>query len=103
MTDDTDPPDVDQYTVELEDGTEVNVTEFTDEFNTSADRKVQLDQYEPISEHISLGGTFPEEMDLTPADRQAIIMEHARMARDICETQVMRRYEEYVREEAFGD
>lgn len=102
MNDDLTPDDADEYTVTLDSGDEVNVTEFTDEYHTSCDRKVQLDRYEPISEHVSLGGTF-ENADLTPQDRLAIIMMSARLSRDICETQLMRRYEEYVREETFGE
>lgn len=98
-----DEPEADEYVVEFDDGVEVNVTDLVDEYHLSADRKVQLDQYEPISEHVSLGGEFPDEMNLTPDERLSIIMETAQLARDICEANVMRRYEEYVRKEAFGD
>lgn len=102
MSDESEAPEATEYAVELEDGSTVNVLEHTDEFSVSAGRKLQLDQYEPINEQATLDGTIPD-VAMTAEQRLAFIMESARAARDICETQIMRRYEEYVREEAFGE
>jgi hypothetical protein len=93
-------PEADSYIVKLEDGTVVNVLEYDDEFNVSADRKVQLDRYEPIAGYASLGGSFPEGAELSPADKLAIIMGNGRLARDIAEYEVMTRFEEHVREDS---
>jgi hypothetical protein len=72
-----------------------------DELTVSATRKVQLDQYEPISACVSQKYTVPdglsrEEFEEFREDCQDDVMQAAEEA-------AMRRHEEYVREEAFGD
>jgi hypothetical protein len=72
-----------------------------DELTVSATRKVQLDQYEPISAHISQTYTVPDGLSRDEfkdwrEDCQDDVMAAA-------ENAAMRRHEEYVREEAFGD
>jgi len=67
----------------------------------SATRKVQLDQYEPVSAHITEEHSVPDGMDEDEYEewleaRQDDVMAAAEQA-------AMRRHEEYVREEAFGD
>lgn len=91
----------DEYVVELEDGTEVNVIEYQTEATVSAGKKVQLEQFEPIDEHASVKVEKPEGM--SSADWTKVVMHNARFARDVCETNVARRYEQHVRKAAFGD
>lgn len=68
------------------------------EVSVSAGRKVQLDQYEPINEQATVTADVPDGED--PED----IMEKIReLAWDECERGVMKRYEEHVRDEAFGE
>lgn len=69
-----------------------------DELTVSATRKIQLDQYEPVSAHVSETYTVPGDVDFEEwrADRQDDVMAAAEQA-------AMRRHEEYVREEAFGE
>jgi predicted metalloendopeptidase len=68
----------------------------------SATRKIQLDQYEPVSAHVSEEHRVPDsisnenEFQEWRAERQDDVMAAAEQA-------AMRRHEEYVREEAFGD
>ena len=68
------------------------------EVSVSCGRKRQLDQYEPINEQ----ATFTAEVaaDEDPAEVAEKLRE---MAWAECEEGVQRRYEEYVREEAFGE
>jgi hypothetical protein len=72
------------------------------ETTVSATRKIQLDQYEPITAHVSETFDVPESLEEREeyegwrAKRQDEVMEAAEQA-------AMRRHEEYVREEAFGD
>jgi hypothetical protein len=69
-----------------------------DELTVSATRKIQLDQYEPVSAHVSETYTVPDDVDFEEwrTERQDEVMAAAEQA-------AMRRHEEYVREEAFGD
>lgn len=71
------------------------------ELSVSATRKVQLDQYEPVSAYVSQTYTVPdglsrEEFEDWRQSCQDDVMEAAEEA-------AMRRHEEWVREEAFGD
>lgn len=70
------------------------------ETTVSSTRKVQLDQYEPVSAHITETFDVPEmtreEYEEWLEARQDDVMASAEEA-------AMRRHEEYVREEAFGD
>jgi hypothetical protein len=70
-----------------------------DTVTVAASRKVQLDQYEPIEATVEEEHTVPDDVDDYDewlADRQDAVMLAAEEA-------AMRRHEEYVREEAFGD
>jgi hypothetical protein len=72
-----------------------------DELTVSATRKIQLDQYEPVSAHVTQTYTVPDglsrdEFEDWREDCQDDVMQAA-------ENAAMRRHEEYVREEAFGD
>lgn len=69
-----------------------------DEVEVSASRKIQLEQYEPIEAYVGLTATVPEE-----ADADAVAEELSDYAMEEAERAAMRRHEEYVREEAFGD
>lgn len=67
----------------------------------SASRKIQLSQYEPIEtfveeEHSVPEGLSRDDYDEWLAERQDAVMLAA-------ENAAMRRHEEYVREESFGD
>jgi hypothetical protein len=64
----------------------------------SASRKVQLDQYEPVEAFVKETHAVPEGVDYEEwlEERQDDVMAAAERA-------AMRRHEEYVREEAFGD
>lgn len=64
----------------------------------SASRKVQLDQYEPVEAFVQEEHSVPEDVDYDEwlQARQDDVMAAAEQA-------AMRRHEEYVREEAFGD
>lgn len=97
----SDDPDPDEYTVELSDGTEVSVTEHLTEATLTSNKKIQLEQFEPIAEEAALTTALPEGMDAE--GRVALIMHTARFARDVCETNVARRYEQHVKQEAFGE
>jgi hypothetical protein len=72
------------------------------ETTVSASRKIQLDSYEPIESYVSETYSVPdsidsrEEYDEWLTERQDEVMAAAERA-------AMRRHEEYVREEAFGD
>ena len=70
------------------------------ETTVSATRKIQLDQYEPVSAHVTETFDVPEmsrdDYEDWLAERQDDVMAAAEEA-------AMRRHEEYVREEAFGD
>lgn len=97
----SDDPDPDEYAVELDDGTEVSVLEFQDTAELSSGKKIQLEQFEPIDESATLTTTLPQ--GTTPQVRTDIIMQTARLARDVCETNVARTYEQHVQKEAFGE
>lgn len=73
-------------------------SETVETVTVSASRKVQLDSYEPIEAYVAEEHTVPEDVDYDEwlADRQDDVMAAA-------ENASMRRHEEYVREEAFGD
>jgi hypothetical protein len=71
------------------------------EVTVSASRKVQLSQYEPIETYVSQTYTVPdglsrEDFETFRESCQEDVMEAAEEA-------AMRRFEEYVREESFGD
>jgi hypothetical protein len=72
-----------------------------DELTVSASRKIQLDQYEPVEAFVQETYSVPDGLSREAyeefrADRQDEVMAAAEQA-------AMRRHEEYVREEAFGD
>jgi hypothetical protein len=95
-------PDLpDERTLETEDGHEFTVRETVDEAEVAATRKVQLDQYEPFTGHNELGATKPGDLDRETTDEW--IMALGELATAYAERQATRRFEEYVREEAFGD
>lgn len=73
-------------------------TDTLEEVTVSATRKIQLDQYEPVSAHVTETHSVPDDVDYDEwlEERQDDVMAAA-------EDAAMRRYEEYVREEAFGD
>ncbi|AGM10936.1 hypothetical protein M193_gp064 [Halorubrum tailed phage 7] len=98
MSNDVDP---DAYTITLADGSEVSVIEFQTEATLSAGKKVQVEQFEPIDDRATITVAKPEGM--SAEDWTAVVMHNARYARDVCETNVARRYEEHVRKAAFGD
>ena len=64
----------------------------------SASRKIQLDQYEPVEAFVQEEHSVPDDVDYEDwlQARQDDVMAAAEQA-------AMRRHEEYVREEAFGD
>jgi hypothetical protein len=72
-----------------------------DELTVSASRKVQLDQYEPIETHVSQTYSVPE--GLSREEFEAFRENAQDDAMQAAEQAAMRRHEEYVREEAFGD
>lgn len=76
-------------------------TDTLEEVSVSATRKIQLDQYEPVSAHVTEKHSVPDDLGGDEyedwlAERQDDVMLAAEEA-------AMRRHEEYVREEAFGD
>lgn len=98
MSEEVDP---EAYTVELADGTAVNVIEYQTEAVLSAGKKVQVEQFEPIDDRATVTVAKPDGM--SAEDWTKVVMHNARYARDVCETNVARRYEEHVRAAAFGD
>lgn len=72
------------------------------EATVSASRKVQLEEYQPIESYVSETYSVPDsiddrdEYDAWLEERQDAVMAAAEQA-------AMRRYEEHVREEAFGE
>jgi hypothetical protein len=77
----------------------MNRAESVETVTVSASRKVQLDQYEPVEAFVEEEHAVPDDLDDYGewlADRQDAVMLAAEQA-------AMRRHEEYVREEAFGD
>jgi hypothetical protein len=98
MTDDL----PDERTVTTSDGDEVTVRETVDAVNVSASRKKQLDQYEPISEHVTVEASKPAD-GLPAAEFDAWLEGLADIAWAEAERGVMARWEQYVREESFGD
>jgi len=73
-------------------------SETVETVTVSASRKVQLSDYEPVEAYVSEEHTVPDDVDYEDwlAERQDDVMVAA-------ENAAMRRHEEYVREEAFGD
>jgi hypothetical protein len=73
-------------------------TDTLEEVTVSATRKIQLEQYEPISAHVTEKHSVPDDVDYEEwlEARQDDVMLAA-------EDAAMRRHEEHVREEAFGD
>lgn len=72
-----------------------------DELTVSASRKIQLDQYEPVEAFVEETYSVPDGLTREAyedfrEERQDEVMAAAEQA-------AMRRHEEYVREEAFGD
>ncbi|WP_372614453.1 hypothetical protein [Halomonas sp.] len=71
-----------------------------DTVEVAAGKKIQLEQFEPIDDNVSLSA------DLSGLDietKVAVINELGEMARDACEANIARRYEQHVRKEAFGE
>jgi len=101
VTGDSDTPDSGDYTVELDDGTEVSVVEYQESAELTSSKKIQLEQFEPINEFVGLTTALPD--GASPEVRMEIIMQTARLTRDVCETNVARVYEQYVRKQAFGE
>lgn len=72
------------------------------EATVSATRKIQLEQYQPVTSHVEETYDVPDSIDERDdydewlTERQDDVMKAA-------ENAAMRRHEEYVREEAFGD
>jgi hypothetical protein len=73
-------------------------SETVETVTVSASRKVQLDSYEPIEAYVAEEHSVPDGVDYDEwlTERQDDVMEAA-------ENAAMRRFEEYVREESFGD
>lgn len=76
----------------------VDRSETVETVTVSASRKIQLDSYEPVEAYVAEEHTVPDDVDYDEwlEARQDDVMEAA-------EDAAMRRYESYVREEAFGD
>jgi hypothetical protein len=98
MTDDL----PDERTVTTSDGDEVTVRETVDAVEVSASRRKQLDQYEPIEELALLKATKPD-AGLPAEEFDAWLESLADIAWAEAERGVMARWEQYVREESFGD
>jgi hypothetical protein len=75
-----------------------NRTDTLKSVEVTATRKVMLEDYEPISAHVTETHSVPDDVDYEEwlKARQDDVMEAAEEA-------AMRRFEEYVREESFGD
>jgi hypothetical protein len=73
-------------------------SETVETVTVSASRKVQLDSYEPIEAYVAEEHSVPDDVDYEEwlDERQDDVMAAAEEA-------AMRRHEEWVREEAFGD
>lgn len=73
-------------------------TDTLEEVEVTATRKVILDDYEPVSAHVTETHSVPDDVDYEEwlEARQDDVMAAAEQA-------AMARYEQYVREEAFGD
>jgi hypothetical protein len=73
-------------------------TDTLESVEVTATRKVMLEDYEPVSAHVTETHSVPDDVDYDKwlTERQDDVMVAA-------EDAVMRRYEEFVREEAFGD
>lgn len=91
----------DEYEIELADGTIVNIIDYQTEAVLSAGKKIQLEQFEPIDDRAEVSVARPDGM--SAEDWTRVVVHNARYARDVCETSVARRYEEHVRQAAFGD
>jgi hypothetical protein len=72
-----------------------------DTITVSASRKVQLDQYEPIEAFVQQEYTVPDGLSREAFEEWREDCQDDVMA--AAEEAAMRRHEEYVREEAFGD
>ena len=68
------------------------------EVESSASRKIQLEQYEPVEAFVSLTAKLEDDDDPEEAAEEL-----SDRAMEQAEEAAMRRHEEYVREEAFGD
>jgi len=79
----------------------MNVTEHITEVSVSAGRKRQLEQYEPINEQTTITADVPD--GLSEAELDEFMEALSVKAREQCEQGITRRFEEHVREEAFGD
>jgi hypothetical protein len=75
--------------------------EHVKEASISAGRKCQLEKYEPINEQATLTVEFPD--DATVSEKKAMLEDAAGAAWDQCERDVQLRYEQHVKQEAFGD
>lgn len=75
--------------------------EHATEVTVSAGRKRQLEQFEPIDTNATITLEFPESASVE--EKTEAIENAEEAAWETCERSLARRYEEYVREEAFGD
>lgn len=100
----------DERTITTSSGETVTVRETITEVSVSASRKKQLEKYEPINEHVTLTAEKPSA--LVGIDSNTALCEGefndwleglADIAWAEAERGVMDRYEQYVREESFGD
>lgn len=97
-------PDLpDTIEVELDDGTTATVRETQTEVTASAGRKVQLDEFEPINSTVTVTAEKPEAGFASKADHDEWVRGHLRYARAQAERDVLDRWEQYVRDESFGD
>jgi len=79
----------------------MNVTEHITQVEIDAGRKKQLERYEPISEHTTITADVPD--GLSEEELDEFVEALSVKARERCEQGITRRFEEHVREEAFGD
>lgn len=79
----------------------VERTDTLEEVEVTATRKVMLDDYEPVSAHVTETHSVPDDVDYEDYEDWLETLQDDVMA--AAENAAMRRFEEYVREEAFGD
>lgn len=80
---------------------DVGALEHVTEVSISAGRKKQLDQYEPINEQATFTLEFPDGM--TIEEKKTAIENAEQAAWAQTERGIVRRYEEYVRDDVMGD
>lgn len=108
MSETADLPD--ERTITTSSGETVTVRETVTEVQVSAGRKMQLEQYEPINEQVTLTAEKPSEIVGIDSDstiaRETFdewLEQLADLAWDSAERGLMRRYEENVREDDYGE